>query len=961
MCGLRGTRINLDPFEALAETSCFAVNFDGGSEQVLNLNVGLANGSSPRANGSLDAAFNASGSAAPVASGPSVKPKDKPNSARQDYSKVAFDYSSLDTVGSSRKFPGMRTLILKRALAKKATHEVRFHKTVPSNPPNLASADAIKFAEIGGMACTKFTPPAIESPAPKLPIYIDAFTQTDISYRLPPEKSEEARGPESNQPPVELFEEEVNTVSPRNGIQIDLEPIKASTKTPRKGASKKNRAQIQKGLSDGSLFKGELRVNARYPSQAYVTVAGLEKDVFIGSRQLRNRSLNGEVVAIALLSETEVNNVKDNFPNNVVENGNPFGKVVGILSRSSEYLYVGVFVPKEKAKSFALFRPADRRIPFIAVPCPQVPKPILESPEAGATTLFLVHIEDWGPNNPFPSGRLVRELGPVEELAVGNDAVLADYPLAGREFSESALAELPQLPFASDEVDMSNRRDLRSLPCLTIDPPTAWDLDDALSIRKLPDGNYKVWVHIADVSYFVRAGGALDAEAYLRATAIHLVNKSFPMLPTRLTKDFCSLNPHVDRLALSFAWTLDRDANVLASSYCRSLIHSRIRLSYSDAQRVIDSDPSEGLDLADYPIEDLRADLRELFRLSELLRRRRYELGAVTLGSRQLQFRLEDAKPIQLLSDVSQGSKQLVEEFMLLGNRSAAERLLSAFPNQAMLRCHPQPKGGLLPDLLDLARRLNLPLEPVPTSVQSLLLSLGNPEVEELMRFHAVRSMQRASYVCAGVDDHSHFALGMMSYTHFTSPIRRYSDIVVHRQLLAAFDGSAIPDTRETLSGVAAHCSERKDHARLAQDSSCHLYLAHYLHAALSVTPNRRLPAEATVVGLTDRWMDLAVFKYRIDRRVYFKDMPLSKVQAAAKKVTLFWLDVPDSPSFEDALGCEPLQVPLDDVPSILPVAEGPPQELELLSKVPVNISVDLKVYPAAITFSVVNPNAFER
>ncbi|KAJ9048256.1 hypothetical protein DSO57_1036810 [Entomophthora muscae] len=874
---------------------------------------------------------------------PKFKEGPQKKSKKADYSKVSFDYSSLDS--PKKQAFRAKSSHVKSKLPCLFVADDKLDSKVLCNTSTEDQEMDSKESEGEGCNCSKST----QTDYPSFPkkTYVDASTQTDSTFSMP--KKKKGAGEHVI---VSKVPEEAN-ISPK-----EAKPKKKKAK----GLFPKlySEAQIKKGLSEATLFQGVLRVNPKYPSQAYVTIPGFDNDVFICSRKLRNRSLNGDVVTICILTQAEIEEINDNIPTNVVENENKFGKVIGITPKTSERFHVGVFTPSENSKSFVLFKPADKCIPFITIPSEQVPKQILEDPETCAVTLFLIKIDGWLLNSPSPSGSIIRELGPADDLGVGSDAILAECPMAASQFSEKSLDSLPQLPFSFDSLDLSQWKDLRSLPCLTIDPPTARDLDDALSIKKLPDGNFRVWVHIADVSYFVPEGSALDIEAYQRSSTIYLVDKSIPMLPKVLTHDLCSLNPRVDRLALSFSWTVDPDANILASSYCRSIIHSRAKLSYADAQLLIDAGDINHLDLEGYHIDDLRNDLHELLRLSKILRSRRFEQGAMNLGSRHLSFKLEDAKPSQVKEDVSLDSNRLVEEFMLLANRTAAEKLLESFPSQAILRRHQPPKRNPLPDLINMAMRLKIPLEPLPTTIQQFFKALPTPEVDELMRFHAIRSMQRASYVCAGViDDYSHFALGIPCYTHFTSPIRRYTDILVHRMLLDALSDTAVVSSKEELAAKAAHCSEQKDRICLAQDASSHLYLAHCFQAMLQAAQAAQLPEEATVVALDEAWMDLAIPKYRINRRIHFKDLPLSKVHTTRYNTTLFWLDVPASPKFEantlDNELCE--DSPQDSVSIELTADEAcAPQELQLLSKVSVAISVNLKVFPATIALSVLNP-----
>lgn len=333
------------------------------------------------------------------------------------------------------------------------------------------------------------------------------------------------------------------------------------------------------------------------------------------------------------------------------------------------------------------------------------------------------------------------------------------------------MADVPDSEYAS-------RLDLRNERIFSIDPPTARDLDDAVSIKLLDDGTYELGVHIADVSYFIAESSPLDIEASQRGTSVYLVQKVIPMLPRRLCEDLCSLNPDVDRLAFSVHWNVDIDGNFIGEPrFARSLIRSCAKLSYDHAQMVIDGKSwkkvpgifiGNSMDMA-----SVRNDIVLLYNLSKTLRQKRFENGSLTLKSHRLWFDMDDlGNPVGCGIYQIKEANRLIEEFMLLANIAVSHQLAMSFPEQALLRCHPPPLPQTLLDLASSLAVIGIKLD--TTSAKTLNASfeaIENPRHRDLIRSLAVKKMKRAAYFCAGSKDlsqYSHYALGVPLYTHFT-------------------------------------------------------------------------------------------------------------------------------------------------------------------------------------------------
>ncbi|XP_051637569.1 DIS3-like exonuclease 2 isoform X2 [Manacus candei] len=561
----------------------------------------------------------------------------------------------------------------------------------------------------------------------------------------------------------------------------------------------------------------------------------------------------------------------------------------------------------ELFKRCAMFSPVDHRVPRVYVPLADCPPDFVTRPEGYSQKLFICRIVDWKEDSNFATGQLCKSLGQAGEIEPETEGILTEYGVDFSDFSPEALECLPQnLPWVISLEELAKRRDLRKECIFTIDPSTARDLDDALSCKQLPDGNLEVGVHIADVSYFVLEETELDKVASERATSVYLVQKVIPMLPRLLCEELCSLNPMQDRLTFSVMWKLTPEGKILDEWFGRTVICSCVKLSYEHAQIMIES-PGKVLSPEELPpvspqhsIAEIQEAVLNLHRIAQNLRKQRFADGALHLDQMKLSFTLDQESGMPQSCYVYQyrDSNRLVEEFMLLANMAVAHRIYHFFPEQAFLRRHPPPQTKLLKDLMDFCNQVGLDIDfsSAGTLQKSLNEIFGVDKYsrarKEVLTYMFSRPMQMALYFCTGVvKDETlfrHYALNVPFYTHFTSPIRRYADIIVHRLLSASLGASCpIKMEKEDIQRQADHCNDRKMASKRVQELSGDLFFSIFVREC------GPLESEAMVMGVLSKAFDVLVLKFGIQKRIYCNALPLLdfRFQKVGKKpeLTLMW------------------------------------------------------------------------
>ena len=512
--------------------------------------------------------------------------------------------------------------------------------------------------------------------------------------------------------------------------------------------------------------------------------------VFVAERN-SGHALNGDTVKVQLFAKKR--------------GAEPEAEVLEVLA-SKEQVLIGRL---QLSKGFAFLVTGDKTLANDIF----IPKDKLKGGKNGDKAI--VKITDWPEGAKNPLGEVVDILGVSGDNTAEMHAILAEYGLPYK-YPENVEAAADKISEEISEEEISKREDFRGILTFTIDPKDAKDFDDALSIQQLPNGNWEVGVHIADVTHYVQPGSIIDKEAYERATSIYLVDRTIPMLPERLCNKICSLRPHEEKLCFSAIFELNDQAEMQSSRVGRTVIKSDHRFTYEEAQEVIES--GEGLH---------KEAILKLNDLAKQMRERRFKKGAISFERYEVKFEIDEkGKPIGTYIKIAKDSNKLIEEFMLLANETVAEFIGKPGKGRTkktfVYRIHEQPDPEKLQNFSTFISRFGYKMRldgknsDISKDINKLLDSVqGKPE-ENLVETLAIRSMQKARY---STDNVGHYGLAMDFYTHFTSPIRRYPDVMVHRLLERYLSGgrSAIKDKYEE---YCQHCSEMELVAANAERSS---------------------------------------------------------------------------------------------------------------------------------------------
>ncbi|EGF98200.1 uncharacterized protein MELLADRAFT_54248 [Melampsora larici-populina 98AG31] len=679
-------------------------------------------------------------------------------------------------------------------------------------------------------------------------------------------------------------------------------------------------SDLNAGLSLKSLYQGKFRTNQYNYLEGSIFHPEFEKPILLIGKEAMNRSIDGDDVVVELLPEDEWKTSTDevvvdhDLPNaaedpdddaepidtqdrTTPEIGNPkepqssthsrqpTGKVVGILKRNWRpyvcHLDPSSIPPsalQSSLSAYAVFAtPLSRLIPKIRIRTRQA--------ATLANQKVLISIDSWDVNSRYPEGHFVRALGVVESKEAEQESLLLEFDVPYRPFSQAILDCLPEsgdkwvVPEKTSSSKLwKDREDFRNLMICSIDPPGCQDIDDALHAKKLSNGNIEVGVHIADVSHFVLPDTPMDFEAASRGTTVYLVDKRIDMLPSLLGTNLCSLKPYVERLAFSVIWELSPETSEFVNvRFTRSVIQSKAAFTYEEAQNRKDNK-----ELSD----EITESIRLLNDLAIKLKAARMRAGALNLASPEVKIQMESSEssdPVDVEQKEARETNSLVEEFMLLANISVAKRIYESFPLTAVLRRHnPPPKTNfeVLQDVL--MKRRGMVLD--SSSSGALANSLDNcidpewPTFNTLVRIMATRCMLPAEYFASGSvskDTYGHYGLASPIYTHFTSPIRRYADVLVHRQLSAAITQSPLPSSMTSkphVERIMTNINKRHNSAQKAGRASVEFYVALAIKAKELGHAGVKVRAEAFVIRAFRNGLAVFVSQYGLEGLIKFKN-----------------------------------------------------------------------------------------
>lgn len=589
-----------------------------------------------------------------------------------------------------------------------------------------------------------------------------------------------------------------------------------------------------KSTKRGGTITGVVdHVNPRF---AYVTT-GVEgkKDIYVRSTDLAT-AIHGDTV------EVEVHNKRSGE--------NPEGRVSNIIKRGRNR-FVGRI---ELSRNFGFVVPDFKKIyqDFFIYP----------ENLNGATTndKVLFEVIKWADRDKSPEAKVVEILGKTGENEAEIHSIMAEFELPFR-FPENVLQESEKISEGITPEEIKKRWDFREVLTFTIDPEDAKDFDDAISFRKLETGNYEIGVHIADVTHYVQPGTALDEDAFDRATSVYLVDRTVPMLPERLSNALCSLRPNEDKLTFAAVFEMDAKGKIHKEWFGRTVIHSNHRFTYEQAQEVIET--GAGI---------FAEELKILNELHHILRKERFKKGAVNFETTEVKFKLDErGKPLAVVPKIRKDAHKLIEEFMLLANRAVATYVFKMKKgeekNTFVYRTHDLPDQEKVEDFARFAKQFGHTLQLESASISRSLNKLmdtieGKPE-QNVLQSLAVRAMAKAKYT---TDAKGHFGLAFDHYTHFTSPIRRYPDMMVHRLLQHYLDkGKSV--NKKQYEDKCVHSSEREKRAADAERASIKYKQVEFM----SLAENKIY--DGIISGVTDFGVFVEIVETKCEGMVRMADM----------------------------------------------------------------------------------------
>ncbi|PJJ84821.1 ribonuclease R [Mucilaginibacter auburnensis] len=601
--------------------------------------------------------------------------------------------------------------------------------------------------------------------------------------------------------------------------------------------------QVLKEVSPGKFQLLELKtfvegkVDLTNDGSAFiVTDDEAESDIFVAPRKLRN-ALHGDRVKVYVYAKTKGRRKE--------------GEVIEILQRAKTE-FTGVVKMSDR---YAFLIPDDRKMMH------DIFIPMTELNSATNGIKAVAEITDWPAGARNPVGRIKHVLGQQGQNDTEMNAILAEYgfPLS---FPLEVEHEAEAIPADISLEEIAKRRDFRDTITFTIDPFDAKDFDDALSFKKLENGNYEVGVHIADVAHYIIPDSPLDKEAFERGTSVYLVDRVIPMLPERLSNGLCSLRPNEDKLCFAAVFELDDNANIVNEWFGKTVIHSNRRFTYEEVQEVIET--KEG---------DFKEDILKLNELAYILRDRKFKNGAISFETTEVKFKLDEkGKPVGVYVKERKDAHKLIEDFMLLANRKVAEFISKKGKGKHkytfVYRAHDSPKPDALASFAQFASRFGYKIntksdKEVARSLNHLMEDVEGKKEQNVLTHLAIRSMAKAIYT---TKTSSHYGLAFDYYTHFTSPIRRYPDVMVHRLLFHYLNGGQSVNA-EHYEKLSQHSSQMEKRAADAERASVKYKQAEYLEDHIGTI------YDGVISGVTEWGMYVEIIENKCEGMIRLRDI----------------------------------------------------------------------------------------
>lgn len=621
----------------------------------------------------------------------------------------------------------------------------------------------------------------------------------------------------------------------------------------KKSAAKKELKEVSRGkyqwLKDPKKsYTGIVQITSN--GNAYILVDDLDNDVFVHRKNI-NRALDGDTVRIYVFNRSR--------------SGQMEGEVVEILERFKTE-FVGI-LQRHKKFAFVLTRSSRLHTDFF------IPKPPPERFTDGEKVL--VALKDWPPNADSPYGTILRSLGTPGETQTEMHAILHEYNLP-YEFPDAVEAAAQQIDREIRSEEIQKRRDFRDTLTFTIDPVTAKDFDDALSFKKLTNGRFEIGIHIADVSFYMPDNSILDQEAAERATSVYLVDRVVPMLPEILSNGVCSLRPQEEKYTYAAVFEMDEQGKIYSEWFGRTVICSDYRFAYHEVQHILDTQDKNipedvSLSKKKYSVDDQTfVALQQLNIIAKILRQKRMSSGAISFDRVEVQFMLnQENEPESVFFKTSQDAHKLIEEFMLLANKQVARFIGKQNPKKTFVyRVHDEPDYDKLFNLQSIVTKLGYPLnlnsKKLNQSINQLLQESHNTPEQQLIDTLTVRCMSKAAYTTENI---GHYGLAFDYYTHFTSPIRRYPDVMVHRLLTHYLDqGNSV--ATEAIEESCWHATQKEIIATKAERDSVKFMQVKFMEDKVGQV------FSGVISGVTERGLYVELEANKCEGFIRIKDLP---------------------------------------------------------------------------------------